>query len=124
MRKAGESLFLYEIKSGKALDKRFLRAMRCFRTHYPNTMPDNESIVPNTVIYSGEDFHVFYPNKDEVYSVVVLYIIRDYKGKLKPFKDEVVELKWFDFDKLPKDINEKDIKMISDAISYYNKTSK
>ena len=51
--------------------------------------------------------------------MVVLYIVRDYKGKLKPFKDEVVELKWFDFDKLPTDINECDIKMINDAILYY-----
>ena len=52
VRKSGESLLLYEIKSGKALDKKFIRGMNAFRTHYPNTMPDDKSSVPNTVIYS------------------------------------------------------------------------
>ena len=59
VRKSGESLLLYEIKSGKALDKKFIRGMNAFRTHYPNTMPDDKSSVPDTVIYSGEDFPSF-----------------------------------------------------------------
>ena len=86
-----------------------------------NIIPINPELID---VYSGEDFHVFYPNNDEVYSVVILYIIRDYQGKLKAFKKEVTELDWFEFDKLPKDINKCDIKMINDAISYYNKNSK
>lgn len=59
VRKSGECLFLYEIKSGKALDKKFLRGMKCFRTHYPETIPGDKSVSLNTVIYSGEDFPSF-----------------------------------------------------------------
>ena len=71
-------------------------------------------------VYSGEDFHVFYPNKDEVYSVITLYIVKEYLGDLKPDNNEVLELKWFDFNNLPENINKCDLIMINDVISYYS----
>ena len=69
-------------------------------------------------VYSGEDLHFFYPNQDEVYVVVAIYIIEDYDGDLKPDLVELSELKWFEFDKLPNDINKPDIKPINDVIKY------
>ena len=49
-------LELFEIKSGKALDKNFLRSMRNFRSRYPDTQAGE---CPGTVIYSGEDIPSF-----------------------------------------------------------------
>ena len=82
-----------------------------------NIVPVNPKLFD---VYSGEDLHVFYRNKDEVYSVVTLYIVKEYKGELKADNDEVIEIKWFEFDKLPDNINECDIKMINDIILYSN----
>lgn len=34
-------------------------------------------------VFSGEDFYFKYPNEDELYSVVVLYVANDVSGNLK-----------------------------------------
>ena len=78
-----------------------------------NIIPINPKLVN---IYSGEELHVFYPNNDEVYSVVALYLVTEFNGTLKPNNEEVDELKWFDIHMLPDDINECDIKMINEVI--------
>jgi len=54
--KSGEVLSLFEIKSGKALDKNFLRNMKNFRTHYLGSQSEASA---DTVIYSGEDVPSF-----------------------------------------------------------------
>lgn len=69
-------------------------------------------------VYSGEDLHFFYPNKDEVYVVVAIYLVEDYIGEIKADLNEVSEVKWFEFDKLPDNLNEPDIKPIKDVIRY------
>lgn len=56
VKKSGESLSLFEIKSGKALDKKFIRSIRNFRMHYPDFQENN---LLGTVIYSGEDVPLF-----------------------------------------------------------------
>lgn len=56
IQKNGNELSLFEIKSGKALDKNFLRGMKAFRTHYPQTQKADKL---GTVIYSGESFPSF-----------------------------------------------------------------
>ncbi len=56
-------------------------------------------------VFSGEDMHYIYPNGDEVYNVDVVYICRDYVGKLKAQKGEVDELRFFDADGLPENIS-------------------
>lgn len=54
-------------------------------------------------IYSGEEQHHIYPNKDEVYCVNIIFEIHKVKGKLN--KDiESKELKYFDIDNLPLNI--------------------
>jgi 8-oxo-dGTP pyrophosphatase MutT (NUDIX family) len=56
-------------------------------------------------IFSGEDMHCVCPSGDEVYYVNVIFLCDEYEGELKQDDDEVVELKWFDVDKLPDNIN-------------------
>lgn len=54
-------------------------------------------------IYSGEDQHHIYPNKDEVYIVNIMFETNTYKGTIESdFESE--ELKFFDIDNLPLDI--------------------
>ena len=65
-------------------------------------------------VYSGRDFHFIYPNNDEVFLLLALYIVREYEGDLKPDLKEVSEIQWFDIDKLPDNIHEPDIKPIND----------
>ncbi|OOM67800.1 NUDIX domain-containing protein [Clostridium sp. BL-8] len=56
-------------------------------------------------IFSGEDMHTVYPNGDEVYFINVIFLCEGYEGELKQDNEEVIELKWFDVDNLPRDIN-------------------
>ena len=49
-------LDIFEIKSGKALDKNYTRAMHNFRKKYPETQGTD---IAGTVIYSGEDTPAF-----------------------------------------------------------------
>ncbi|MBR4791674.1 MAG: ATP-binding protein [Treponema sp.] len=56
IQKSGEALNLFEIKSGKALDKKFLRGMRSFRAHFSDSK-DKKSF--DALIYSGEDVPSF-----------------------------------------------------------------
>lgn len=69
-------------------------------------------------IYSGEEEHHFYPNKDEVYGISVLYLIKEYTGTPKADQDEVSLIKWFDLDNLPSNLPKLDIKCINDLKKY------
>ena len=54
-------------------------------------------------IYSGEEQHHIYPNKDEVYFVNIIFEIHKYSGDIVS-DIESKELKFFDIDKLPNNI--------------------
>ena len=54
--KRNHALNLYEIKSGKSLDKNFISSMKNFRNHYPETK--NTDFI-GTVVYSGDDVPSF-----------------------------------------------------------------
>lgn len=53
-------------------------------------------------VFSGEDFYFKYPNGDELYSVVALYLANDVSGELKITDDESFKLDYFSKDNLPK----------------------
>ena len=54
-------------------------------------------------VYSGEEQHHIYPNKDEVYFVNIIFETHKVKGQLK--KDiESKELKFFDINNLPSNV--------------------
>lgn len=52
-------------------------------------------------VFSGKDFYFKYPNDDELYSVVALYIANNVTGNLKITDGESFELKYFSKDELP-----------------------
>lgn len=47
------------------------------------------------IVFSGENFYLKYPNEDELYSVVVLYVANDISGDLKITDGESFELDYF-----------------------------
>ena len=56
-------------------------------------------------VFSGEEMHSVYPNGDEIYCVDVVFLCDEYDGELKLDNEEVTELKWFDVEDLPENIN-------------------
>lgn len=57
-------------------------------------------------IFSGEELHCFYPGGDEAYVVSAVYFCDTFTGDIKLDPNEVAEARWFDYDKLPENINE------------------
>lgn len=100
------------------LGETFYQAMKRKVTDEINIKPLNPRLVD---IYSGESMHDVYPNGDEVFGVVAIYIAYDYEGEFKYNPEDVSELKWFDINNLPKDIHNTDKKPIEDAILFYSK---
>ena len=52
-------------------------------------------------VFSGKDFYFKYPNGDELYSVVTLYLANDVTGDLRINDGESLKLKYFGKDELP-----------------------
>jgi len=52
-------------------------------------------------VLSGKDFYFKYPNGDELYSVIPLFLAKDVTGDLHINDDESNELKYFNLDNLP-----------------------
>ena len=52
-------------------------------------------------VFSGKDFYFKYPNGDELYSVVALYLANDVSGELKITDGESFKLDYFLKDNLP-----------------------
>lgn len=52
-------------------------------------------------VFSGNDFYFKYPNGDELYSVIALYLADNFKGDLKITDDESIDLSFFSKSELP-----------------------
>ncbi|MBO8155825.1 MAG: NUDIX hydrolase [Bacillaceae bacterium] len=65
-------------------------------------------------IYSGEKCFVEYPNKDQVYSVQIIFKVLNYKGELKQQGPEAREHRFFTSTELPKNLNPRQQKFIQD----------
>ena len=52
-------------------------------------------------VFSGNDFYFKYPNVDELYSVIALYLADNFKGILKITDDESIDLSFFSKSELP-----------------------
>ena len=55
-------------------------------------------------IYSGEERMIHYPNKDVVYSLGIIFTTNSYSGEISDADEEVLEHRFFDRDKLPKEL--------------------
>lgn len=56
-------------------------------------------------IFSGKETHYVYPNGDEVSTVDIVYVCREYHGTLKCQDGEVDKLKFFRVDEIPENIS-------------------
>lgn len=56
-------------------------------------------------VFSGKETHYVYPNGDEVSNIDIVYICKDFSGKLKAQESEVEELKFFYPEDLPEEIS-------------------
>lgn len=69
-------------------------------------------------ILSGEEYYFKYPNGDEVYNVIALYIAKEVTGELLERDGESLELSYFPINDLPSSIEGR-AKLILDK--YFNK---
>ena len=56
-------------------------------------------------VFSGKDIHYIYPNGDEVSNVDIVFICKNYSGKLIKQEEEVEELKFFYVEEMPNEIS-------------------
>ncbi|WBW94720.1 NUDIX hydrolase [Oceanirhabdus sp. W0125-5] len=55
-------------------------------------------------VYSGEEQHWIYPDRNEVYFINIVYITNRFNGTMKVDGVESKELKFFEIDKFPQEI--------------------
>lgn len=53
-------------------------------------------------VLSGKDYYFEYPNGDKMCTVIVLFKVNNYSGKIKVSDDESIKLEFFSLDDLPK----------------------
>ncbi|OGO87119.1 MAG: hypothetical protein A2Y24_05930 [Clostridiales bacterium GWE2_32_10] len=71
-------------------------------------------------VYSGETMHYIYPNGDEVYTVAVIYLSKNYSGNLKMQESEIKALKFFEIDEIPDEIHPTDVQILKDIKNKLN----
>lgn len=54
---------------------------------------------------SGEDFYYRYPNGDEVYNIIAVFLATRVNGDLKVDDEETLDLKYFPLDDLPRELD-------------------
>ncbi|QHT60824.1 NUDIX hydrolase [Paenibacillus lycopersici] len=69
-------------------------------------------------VFSGDDRMYTYPNGDEVYLIGIVYVCNDFSGELVTETDETVALKWFEYDKIPKEISPLNVKPMESFIHF------
>ena len=82
------------IELGEALEETAIRELK-EETH----LDCNSFTLLN--VFSGKDFYFKYPNGDELYSVVALYLANDVSGELKITDGESFKLDYFSKNNLP-----------------------
>lgn len=73
---------------------------------------------------SGEKMHYVYPNGDEVYIAEIVFICKEYEGKMKVQEEEIITQQFFDLDNLPEPIfsvNKDTIHKLADHIKAQEK---
>jgi len=55
-------------------------------------------------VFSGPELFYKYPNEDEVYNVIVVYLSRDWCGEIN-LNDEHTEWRWFSVNEIPEDVS-------------------
>jgi len=74
--------------------------------------------------YSGKDMLYTYPNGDKVYFINTFWTCEDFSGEIKIDSNEVVELKWFNVNEMPKDVPSTLVKPFNDFVKYIKERDK
>lgn len=74
-------------------------------------------------IFSGKELNYVYPNGDEVFLVVSIYVSTDFTGNMVEDGIESNEVRFFNIDNLPSEIHNPDIPVWDDFIKKYNNRS-
>ena len=72
-------------------------------------------------IYSGQDFHFTYPNGDEIYDSLCVFLVESYEGELQKDNEEVTDLQWFDLENLPQQLDNSDGLILEDFKKFLQK---
>ena len=56
-------------------------------------------------VFSGPELHHIYPDGNEVDIIDIVFLCNDFTGTIKRQKSEVLDLQWFDIDKIPENIS-------------------
>lgn len=56
-------------------------------------------------VFSGPDLHHIYPDGNEVYIIDTVFLCDDFSGELVCQEQECLDLQWFDFDDIPKNLS-------------------
>jgi len=72
-------------------------------------------------IFSGEDYYYKYPNGDEVYNVVAIYTTDNYRGEIIADEIESQDVRFFNINSLPENINPVDRLMLDKFIDQFYK---
>jgi len=84
--------------------------------HDPIFMP-----ATGAIIYKNGKVLLQYQNHDKVYTISIFFLIEEFEGEPKADGNEVLELKWFDINKLPENIYGLDKYAIYDFQKYLGK---
>lgn len=68
-------------------------------------------------VFSGKEYYFRYPNGDEVYNVVAVYICKEFEGEFTLDPNEVAEVRFFAFDELPAQLHSPDVPIIQAFIN-------
>ncbi len=68
-------------------------------------------------VYTGEITHYVYFNGDEIYGIDSVFICKDYSGDLKPQKEEVKELKFYDLNNFPNKMSIRNKQIVEDLLN-------
>lgn len=65
-------------------------------------------------IFSGPRFYFQYPNGDETYSVIALFLAKQVRGQLEMTDGESLDLQFFSQDRHPEQIEKRALELIND----------
>lgn len=71
-------------------------------------------------VYSGEITHYVYFNGDEIFGVDLVYLCNKYHGEMKPQKEEVKSLKFYDLNNLPDKMSIRNKQIVKDLLEMLN----
>lgn len=75
-------------------------------------------------IYSGKEMLYTYPNGDKTYLIITMFICESFSGEIKIDTTEVVELKWFDINEIPKEVPQTLKKAFEDFVKFIKERDK